>query len=141
MDDVMIRSTAAASFNMVLMTLFGLTAVLLAAIGVYGVMAYSVQQRTHDIGVRLAIGAEPGHVRTMVIGQGMSLALLGIAIGLAAAFGLARFIASLLFGVTAHNPVVFVTVPIVLGVVALVAVYVPAARASRVNPAVALRSE
>ena len=113
---------------------------MLAAIGIYGLMAYSVQQRTPEIGIRLA-GAESGVVRRMILRQGLTLALVGVVIGLASAFGLTRVIASLLFGVKAWDPLVFVTVPVLLTAVALLAVWWPARRASRVNPTIALRYE
>jgi ABC-type antimicrobial peptide transport system permease subunit len=104
-------------------------------------MAYAVQQRTREIGVRLALGAEPGAVRTMVVAQGMRLAIVGVLIGLGAAFGLSRYMTSLLFGVEARDPLVFVGVPALLAVIALLAVWVPAARASRIDPLGALRAE
>ncbi|HVZ24227.1 MAG TPA: ABC transporter permease [Vicinamibacterales bacterium] len=141
MDEVISRSTSRQRFNMLLMTIFGGAALLLAAIGIYGLMAYSVQQRTPEIGVRLALGAEAGVVRRMILVQGLMLALAGIAIGLASAFGLTRVIASFLFGVKAWDPLVFVSVPLLLALVALAAVWWPAARASRVNPTIALRFE
>jgi predicted permease len=128
-------------FNMWLMTVFGGCAVLLAAIGIYGLMAYSVEQRTQEIGIRLALGAQAGQVKTMVIRQGMTLAIIGVAIGVTAAFVLARFISTLLYGVTARDPLVFAGVPVLLALVALVAVWLPAARASRVDPITALRYE
>jgi ABC-type antimicrobial peptide transport system permease subunit len=122
------------------MTVFALSALALAAIGIYGVMAYAVQQRTREIGVRLALGAEPGRVRTMVVLQGMRLAMTGVILGVVAAYGLSRYMKSLLFGVEARDPLVFVGVPVLLAIVALAAVWVPAGRASRVDPLGALRS-
>jgi len=139
MNDVVSRSISRQRFNMTLMTVFGCAALLLAAIGIYGLMAYSVAQRTQEIGIRLALGADGPGVRNMVVLQGIRLAVIGVAIGLASAFGLARLVASLLFGVKAWDPAVFVSVPIVLAVVALIAVWVPAMRASRVDPVIALR--
>ena len=141
MADVVIRSTSRQRFNMWLMTIFGASALLLAAIGIYGLMAYSVEQRTQEIGIRLSLGADGGTVRRMVVRQGMQLALAGVAIGLAASWGLARLITSFLFEVSARDPLVFAGVPIVLTVVAFVAVWVPALRAARVDPMVALRYE
>jgi ABC-type antimicrobial peptide transport system permease subunit len=117
-----------------LMTVFGLSALLLAAIGVYGLMAYSVEQRTQEIGIRLALGAQTTQVKNMVVFQGMRLALIGVVIGVAAAFGLARLISTFLYGVTARDPLVFVGVPMLLSIVALLAVWIPARRASHVDP-------
>jgi putative ABC transport system permease protein len=141
MDEVMARSMSRQRFNMWLMTVFGGSALLLAAIGIYGLMAYSVQQRTQEIGIRLALGAEARHVKNMVVFQGMALTMVGVVVGLASAFGLARVLQSLLFGVQARDPIVFVAVPLVLSAVALLAVWIPARRASRVDPLVALRYE
>jgi predicted permease len=141
MDGVSSDATARTRFQMVLMAVFGGLALVLATVGVYSVMAYAVQQRAHEVGVRLALGAEARTVRRMVIGQGLGVALPGIVIGIAAAFGLARVLDGLLFGVTAHDPLVFVSVPLTLTAVAFVAVWLPSRLASRVNPVVALRSE
>jgi putative ABC transport system permease protein len=141
MDQVVSLSTARQRFNMLLMTVFGCAALLLAAIGIYGLMAYSVEQRTREIGIRLALGAEAGQVRNMIVRQGTGLALAGVVVGLGAAWGLSRVIESLLFGVTARDPLVFVAVPAVLSVVAFLAVWLPANRASRVNPVDSLRYE
>jgi ABC-type antimicrobial peptide transport system permease subunit len=126
---------------MVLMTVFGAFALLLASIGIYALMAYSVQQRRREMGIRMALGAEANEVRNMVVVQGMRLSLAGILMGIAAAFGLSRLIRSLLFGVTASDPAVFVIVPIVLGMFALLAVWLPAQRATRIDPVGALRYE
>jgi len=141
MDDIVARSTARSDFNMLLLTIFAGAALLLAAIGIYGLMSYSVQQRTREIGIRVALGADSPHVRNMVVRQGMIVALAGVAIGLASAFGLTRIIASFLYGVTAHDPVVSVAVPLLLSAVALIGVWFPARRAARVDPVVALRAE
>ena len=141
MDSIVSVSVSRQKFNMWVMTIFGACALLLAAIGIYGLMAYSVAQRTQEIGIRMALGAQASAVRRMVIGQGMVLALVGIVIGLAGAFGLARFITTFLFGVTPKDPAVFTAVPIVLAVVSLVAVWLPARRASNVDPLTALRYE
>jgi ABC-type antimicrobial peptide transport system permease subunit len=141
MDEIVVRSTARADFNMILLTTFAISALLLAAIGIYGLMAYSVQQRTQEIGIRIALGAASNTVRNMVIRQGMGVALLGVAIGLTAAYGLTRVIATFLFGVTARDPLVFVSVPLLLSGVALLGVWLPARRAARVDPVVALRTE
>ena len=140
MSQIVARSTSRERFNTLLMSVFALSALALAAIGIYGVMAYAVQQRTREIGVRLALGAEPGAVRTMVVLQGMRLALTGVVLGVAAAYALAHYMKSLLFGVEPRDPLVFVGVPVLLAIVALIAVWVPAGRASRVDPLGALRS-
>jgi putative ABC transport system permease protein len=139
MDEVISQSTARQALNMLLMSIFGGSALLLAAIGIYGLMAYMVQLRTQEIGVRMALGARSSDVRNMLAFQGMRLAFLGIAIGMVAAFGLTRFLASFLFAVETLDPIVFILVPIALGVVAFVAVWVPASRATRVDPTAALR--
>jgi putative ABC transport system permease protein len=139
MEEVVAQSATRAQLNMVLMTVFGCEALLLAAIGIYGLMAYSVQQRMQEIGIRLALGAQPEDVKRMVFFKGMRLALIGIAIGIPVAFGLARVIASLLFGVTARDPLVFATVPAFLSATAVVAVWLPARRAGRIDPIEALR--
>jgi putative ABC transport system permease protein len=141
MDAVSAAATARTRFQMVLMAIFGGLALVLAAIGVYSVMAYTVQQRAHEIGVRLALGAEARTVRHMVMGQGMRVALPGIMLGVAAAFAFSRVLDGFLFDVTAHDPVVFVSVPLLLTAVAFVAIWLPSQLASRVNPVVALRSE
>ncbi len=139
MDDIVSESTARADFNMTLLTLFGAAALVLAVIGIYGLMAYSVRQRTREIGIRLALGAEANHVRNMVVAEGMRLSLIGMAIGIAAAFGLTRLLQSFLFGVQAWDPLVFVTVPLLLGAATLGAVWFPARRAAGTDPADALR--
>ena len=141
MDEVVSLSVSRQRFNMWLMTVFGLSALLLAAIGIYGLMAYSVEQRTQEIGIRLALGAQTGQVKNMVVLQGMRLALAGVAVGLAAAFGLSRLMSAFLYGVSARDPLVFGAVPAILSLIALVAVWLPARRASRVDPMVALRYE
>ncbi len=141
MDQVESESTARSDFNMTLLTIFATVALLLAAIGIYGLMAYSVQQRTQEIGVRMALGASPQKMRRMVVLQGMRLVLVGLVIGVAAALALSRYMASLVFGVKTWDPAVFVTVVLVLSAVAWAAAYFPALRASRVDPIVALRYE
>ena len=141
MNEVASQSTARTQLNMLLMTVFGFFALLLAAIRIYGLMAYSVQLRTQEIGIRLALGAEPGSVRIMLINQGIRLAMCGAAIGLASAFGLTRLIATLLYGVKPRDPIVFLCVPATLILVALSAVWFPARRATRINPVEALRYE
>jgi predicted permease len=141
MSEIALKSVSRQRFNMWVMTVFGGCALLLAAIGIYGLMAYSVEQRTQEIGIRLALGAQTSQVSKMVVTQGMALAIAGMVIGLAAAFYLARLIASFLFGVTAKDPLVFTGVPILLLLVAFFSVWLPARRASKVDPLIALRAE
>jgi ABC-type antimicrobial peptide transport system permease subunit len=141
MDEVMGRSTARQSFNMLLLTIFGAVALVLAAIGIYGLMAYSVAQRTQEMGVRMALGADRNAIRKLVVWQGMRLTIVGVVLGIGAAFGLTRLISSYLFGVKSWDPAVFVSVPLILAAVALAAVWVPATRASRLDPMKALRVE
>jgi len=139
MAEVVSLSTSRERFNMWLMLVFGVSALLLAAIGIYGLMAYSVEQRTQEIGIRLALGAQGSQVKNMVVLQGMRLAVVGVIVGVGVSFALARFMSSFVFGVTARDPLVFVGVPLLLTAVALVAVWFPARRASRVDPMTALR--
>jgi predicted permease len=141
MEEIVAISTSRQRVNMLLMSVFGGAALLLAAIGIYGLMAYSVQQRTQEIGIRVAMGAEAGQVRVMVIKQGMVLVLVGMVVGLLGAYLLANVLASVLFEVEPRDPAVFVTVVGVLTAIALAAVAIPAARASRVDPIAALRCE
>jgi predicted permease len=141
MQQVVGESTARNDFYMTLLTIFAGVALLLAAIGVYGLMAYSVQQRTQEIGVRMALGASPQQVRRMVVIQGMQLALVGVVIGVASALGLTRLMSSLLYGVKPWDPITIALVAVLLSGVTLLATYLPARRASRVDPMVALRYE
>jgi predicted permease len=141
MDEIVVLSTARDSFNMLLLTIFGAIALLLAAIGIYGLMAYSVQQRTQEMGIRMALGADRNAIRNLVVWHGMRLAITGAILGIGAAFGLTRLIASFLFGVKSWDPMVFCTVPVILTAVALLAVWLPATRASRLDPVQALRAE
>jgi len=141
MDEIVARSTARQDFNTLLLSIFAGSALVLAAIGIYGLMAYSVQQRTQEIGIRLALGAATGQVRNMVILQGMRLALAGVIVGIGAAFALSRVIESFLFGVKARDVAVFVAVPLALSAVAFFAVWLPARRATRIDPVTALRHE
>jgi ABC-type antimicrobial peptide transport system, permease component len=141
MDELLSTSLARQSFNMLLLTIFGGIALVLAAIGIYGLMAYSVAQRTQEMGIRMALGADRTAIRTLVVLHGMKLAIAGILIGVAAAFGLTRLMASLLFGVKTWDPTAFVVVPVILTAVALAAVWLPATRASHLDPMQALRVE
>ena len=141
MTEVVGNSTAREDFNMLLLSIFGASALVLAAIGIYGLMAYTVQQRTQEMGIRMALGADRARIRNLVVWNGMRLAIAGVAIGIGAAFGLTRFLASFLFGVKTWDPTAFVTVPVILTAVALLAVWMPAMRASRLDPQQALRIE
>ena len=141
MDEVVTRSTSRERFNMLLMSVFGGSALLLSAIGIYGLMAYSVEQRTQEIGIRIALGAQIGAVRRMIVKQGMILAAIGIVIGIAGAYGLSRFIESFLYSVTPRDLGVFIGAPVLLAAVAFLATWIPALRASRVDPVDALRGE
>jgi predicted permease len=141
MEQVMVQSTAREKFNTLLLGIFAFVAILLASIGLYGVIAYSVEQRTHEFGIRLALGAESASLRNMVVRQAMALALVGIVIGLASAFGLTSLISTMLFGVSPRDPAVFTAVALLLALVAFLASYLPARRAVRIDPIVALRYE
>jgi predicted permease len=141
MEEIVAQSTANSDFNTFLLAAFGASALALAMIGIYGLMAYSVQQRIPEIGIRRALGADASQVRNMVVFQGLRLSLIGVAVGLASAFGLSRVLSTLLFGVTTRDPAVFAGVPLILSAVALGAVWLPARRASQVDPLVALRYE
>jgi predicted permease len=141
MDEILADSLSHQRFNMLLLAAFSGLALLLAAIGIYSVLSYSVRRRVREIGVRMALGADRGDVLRMILGQGARLAFIGAGIGILAAFGLTRLMASQLFGVTATDPITFLCVAILIVLVALVACYVPARRATRVEPAVALRYE
>ena len=138
-DEYITKSLARPRFNAMLLSIFAGVALLLTAIGIYGVMAYSVAQRRQEIGIRMALGAQKGDVLRLVVGGGMKLALLGVAIGIAGAFGLTRLLTTLLYGVKPFDPVTLASVVFLLGAIALLACWVPARRASGVNPLVALR--
>jgi len=141
MMDVVSRHGAQTQFTLLLMVLFAGIAVTLAGVGVYGVLAYTVSQRTHEIGVRMALGARPEQVRAAVLRHGAVVAGVGIVCGLAGALGLSRFLTALTFEVSAQDPTVFIIVALLLGTIVLGASYVPARRATRVDPLTALRSE
>ena len=141
MDTIIYENVAPFRFNMFLLTLFAGVALVLTIIGVYGVMSYNVTQRTQEIGIRMALGAEPGEVRSMILKKGLILSLIGLAIGLVGSFAATWAMSSLLFGVSTTDPVTFVGVAIILTIVAMVACYIPARRATRVDPIIALRSE
>lgn len=138
MDDVVMNSLGTRRVSMQLFTVFACAALLLAALGIYGVMAYSVTQRTHEIGIRMALGAQAADVLQLVVRQGMALAAIGVAVGVAGAFALTRVMASLLFRVQAHDPLTFIGVALLIMIVALLACYLPARRAAKVNPVIAL---
>ncbi len=141
MEELVNESVSTRHATLILLEMFGALALVLASIGIYGVMAYSVALRAHEIGIRIALGAQRRDVLRMVMGQGARLALIGVAIGVAAALALTRLLSSLLFSVSASDPIVFVCVPVVLMLVTLVACYIPAMRAMKVDPMVALRYE
>lgn len=141
MDEIVSRSVAYQRFSTTLLSIFAAIALLLAAVGIYGVMAYSVQQRTQEIGIRMTLGASPENVRGMVVRQGMLLAGIGVVIGVAGGLATTRVMRSLLFGVKPWDPLMFAVTAILLALIALLACYVPARRASRVDPLIALRYE
>jgi predicted lysophospholipase L1 biosynthesis ABC-type transport system permease subunit len=141
MQEVYDKSVARTSFTLVMLGIAGAMALALGIIGIYGVMSYTVSQRKREIGIRLALGAQGGAVLQMILRQGTKLALVGVVVGLGASFALTRLMTNLLFGVTAHDPLTFVAVAVLLILVVLVACYVPARRATLIDPSVALRYE
>ncbi len=141
MEQVISESTARQNFNMLLLTIFAGLALLLAAIGIYGLMSYTVEQRTQELGIRMALGADRGDMLKLVVRQGMLLSGIGVVIGLAASFGLNRLLADMVFGVKTTDPITYATVSIILVLVALLATYIPARRATRIDPIIALRYE
>ena len=141
MEQLVSRSVASQRFNLILLGVFAALGLLLTAVGIYGVMAYSVSQRTYEIGLRIALGARPGDVLRLIMKQGMTLALIGVAIGVIASFALTRVIKNLLFNVSATDTATFVAVSLALTSIALLACWIPARRATKVEPTIALRSE
>ena len=141
MTEVAAESIARVRFDMLLLTSFACASVLLAALGVYGLMAYSVRQRTQEIGIRIALGASPRRMRNMILMRGLGLSAAGIALGLAMAFSLARLLAGFVYGVTPHDPLVFLAAPLALIAVTLAGVWLPSARACDIDPTIALRTE
>jgi putative ABC transport system permease protein len=141
MEEITARSVATQRFNMLLLGLFAGLGLLLAGVGIYGVVAYSVAQRTNEIGLRIALGAQAGDVVRLILKHGLALALAGVALGAVVSFGLTRLMKGFLFGVGATDPLTFVAVALSLTLVALVACWIPARRATKVDPMVALRYE
>jgi len=139
MEHIVAGAVARQRFSMLLLAIFAAVALVLAAVGIYGVMSYSVAQQTREIGIRMALGAQRSDVLKMTVKQGLRLVGLGLIIGLAAAFTLTRVKASLLFGISATDPITFITISVVLLAVAMLASYIPSVRAMRVDPMVALR--
>ena len=139
MQRIMDDSVAGRRLNMMLLSIFATVALILASVGIYGVLSYSIAQRTHEIGVRMALGAKATDVLRLVVGDGLKLVLAGVGIGLAGAFALTQVMKSLLFEVSATDPLTFAVIPLILTAVALLSSYVPARRAMKVDPMIALR--
>jgi putative ABC transport system permease protein len=141
MKQLLDQSIAQRRLNMLLLGAFALIALLLATSGIFGVMAYTVAQRTHEIGIRIALGAQKRDILSLVVWHGMMLSLIGVAIGVGASLALTRFLASLLYGVSSTDPATFAVIALLLTGVALLACYIPARKALKVDPMVALRYE
>jgi putative ABC transport system permease protein len=141
MRSYLAQSTEQPRLNVVLLGAFGILALLLAVVGIYGVMSYAVVQRTQEIGVRLALGASAGAVLRLIVGHGMALAGIGIAIGLGASWAVTKWLGAMLFAISPHDPLTFATLAMLLAIVAFVASYVPGRRATRVDPVVTLRAD
>lgn len=141
MQQVLSESNSGRRFNLVLLTVFAAVALILAIVGIYGVMSYAVTQRSHEIGIPMAIGAQSRDVFRMVVGEGMILALIGIGLGLVGAFALTRLMTTMLFAVEPTDPATFITIAVLLTGVTLVACYIPGRRATKVDPLIALRYE
>jgi putative ABC transport system permease protein len=141
MDQVLSQSMARDRFNTVLIVIFAAVAILLASIGLYGVISYSIKQRAQEFGIRLALGASPSHLRIRIVGQALTLAVIGILIGSAGAVALTQLIASMLFGITATDPPMFISVSLLMLATAFLASLGPACRAARIDAIEALRSE
>jgi putative ABC transport system permease protein len=141
MNDIIARSVADRRFALELLGLFAMVALLLATVGIYGVMSYSFSQRTHELGIRIALGAQRWDILRMALAEGMRIVVIGLALGIAGAVMLTRIFRSMLFGVGAGDPITFISVSIILAGVALLACYIPARRATRVDPLAALREQ
>jgi putative ABC transport system permease protein len=141
MDQFLSKSTSEPRFYSVLLGIFAVLALVIAAVGIYGVMSYTVAQRTHEIGIRMALGAQPGDVLRLILGKSLALVIIGVIIGVAAASVITRILAGFLFGITPTDPITFATISLILSFVALIASYLPARRATKVDPIVALRYE
>lgn len=141
MSEVVNRSMGRERFTMLLLGVFGVVALTLAAVGIYGMMSFGVRRRTREIGIRIALGAKPGDVLSLVVGQGMRLAVLGLAAGVAAAFVATRVMRGLLYGVSAVDPITFAGITLLLASIALCASWIPARRALATDPTTALRAE